>query len=287
MLWENVFSYEFPEAVAESKEVCLIPVGAMEARGPHLTVGSDVLTVLARCQRAAELEPCVVFPPLYFGEASGGDIAPGTICYSDELIFDVLEQSCYEAYRNGFLKIFLVSGTPENDQLLQNFCRMMLQKNLPFAILTGGGTVPGKTRQYIIDHREEFPYLTDEDVSLIQSYLDSKKIDRQGGFYRTGVAWGANQASVRPDKISSVNSGEKQVLSGFPGGMFAPFARFARRPDFASFDPHDGLNERISKAFFEYSASLLAENVKFLKEDTTILTYNKEWLAKQKAMPQR
>lgn len=287
MLWENIFSHEFPEKVAESNGVCLLPVGAMEARGPHLSVGSDVLTVLARCEKAAEMEPCVVFPPLYFGEASGGDIAPGTICYSDELIFDVLEQSCYEAYRNGFTKIYLVSGTAENDQLLQNFCRMMLQKNLPFVILTAGGAVPGKNLGYIIEHREEFPWLTDEDIAVIQSYRSAKKKDRQGGFYKTGIAWGANSACVRPEKFDTVNPGESAVLPDFPAGLYAPFVRFAKRPDFASFDKHAGLNERIAKAFFLYSCSLLAENVKFLKEDTTILEYNREWLAKQKAMPQR
>lgn len=288
MLWEEIFSYEFPEKVAESKGVCLIPIGAMECRGPHLTVGSDNLTVQARCKRAAELEPAVVFPPLYFAEASGGELAPGTICYSDELIYDVLENACYEAHRNGFKKIYLVSGTPENNGLLQNFCRMMLQKNPDFMIFTGGGVVPGKGLGYIPAHREEFPWLTDEDAAVIQSFVDEKKKDAQGGFNKTGIAWGANEKSVRPEKFASLEPDNNSAFAAYAAlGLYIPFARFAERPGFVSFQKHEGLNARIAKALFELSASLLAESVRFLKEESVSDEYHAQWLAKQKAMPQK
>ena len=56
MLWENLRSDEFKEAVEKSNGVCIIPIGCVEAHGIHLPLGCDTLKAREFCVRAAEIE---------------------------------------------------------------------------------------------------------------------------------------------------------------------------------------------------------------------------------------
>ena len=35
MLWENIISNDFADAVEKAKGVCVVPVGCLEKHGPH------------------------------------------------------------------------------------------------------------------------------------------------------------------------------------------------------------------------------------------------------------
>ena len=110
MLWEHLKCDEFKDAVAESKGVCAIPIGSIEAHGIHLPLGCDTIKARAFTVRAAEQAPVCVFPAMYFGEMSGAGEFPGTVIFPIKLIWDILEHSCREIARNGFKKI-IVSRT--------------------------------------------------------------------------------------------------------------------------------------------------------------------------------
>ena len=68
MLWENLREEEFEDAIRKSKGVCVVPIGCLEKHGQHLPVGTDVIHVTEIARQAAEAEPVVVFPTMYFGE---------------------------------------------------------------------------------------------------------------------------------------------------------------------------------------------------------------------------
>ena len=96
MLWENLREEEFAGAVRESKGLCILPVGCVEKHGQHMPLGTDVHHAAAVAKLAAEKEPCVVFPAMYFGEKTGAGEFDGTIIFSAELRLRILTESCRE-----------------------------------------------------------------------------------------------------------------------------------------------------------------------------------------------
>lgn len=44
MQWENLSSLDFETAVIQSKHVGIIPIGVIEAHGPHMPLGTDMFT---------------------------------------------------------------------------------------------------------------------------------------------------------------------------------------------------------------------------------------------------
>ena len=65
--WEYLTPPEFKKLVKE-EQICILPLGILERHGEHLPYGTDGLSVHAIACRAAELEPCVVFPTYWFGQ---------------------------------------------------------------------------------------------------------------------------------------------------------------------------------------------------------------------------
>jgi creatinine amidohydrolase len=71
------------EALLRPETIVLVPVGAIEAHGPHLPLDSDVIIAVATADRAARLlmargDASVVVPPLSFGVSYVGACFPGT-----------------------------------------------------------------------------------------------------------------------------------------------------------------------------------------------------------------
>ena len=126
MLWENLREEEFEEAINRSKGVCIVPVGCLEKHGQHLPVGTDVIHITEIARLAAELEPAVIFPTMYFGEKTGAGEFKGTVIFTAELRQQILKETCREIARNGFKKIVLYNGHGGNQAMLSAFSRSVL-----------------------------------------------------------------------------------------------------------------------------------------------------------------
>ena len=101
MLWSEIMSGQFEDAVKKANGVCAIVVGCVEQHGHHLPMGQDVIFTEGIAIRATKKEPFVIFPSMYFGEKTGAGEFPGTIIFSAKLRFDMLKESCDEIARNG------------------------------------------------------------------------------------------------------------------------------------------------------------------------------------------
>lgn len=78
MTWEEV------RDAVRSELVAILPVGAVEAHGPHLPIGTDVIIAEAMAGSCAdELEsrgrPAVVLPPIWYTAAGFAHNFPGTV----------------------------------------------------------------------------------------------------------------------------------------------------------------------------------------------------------------
>lgn len=281
MLWTRLVANEFQDAVKLSKGVCAIPIGCTENHGIHLPLGCDTIWGATFTQRAAELEPVCVFPEMYFGEKSGAGEYPGTIIFPTTLIWQILEASCNEIARNGFHKIVLMSSHGGNKDMLNAFARQILQKNPNYQVYVFQYGLP--SMQVLLDNADQYPYLTEEDISCIRSYVEEGKKDGHGGFVETSCCYDACPEDCRLENRDKLSGESTHLFKGFgEHSLYTPFEWMGNYPNSLGCSYHDGINERIAKAIGEMQTKKAAAAFKFLKEETVSSEYHAQWLKKQK-----
>lgn len=131
---EELSSPKFVQALDLSGRTCVIPFGIIEKHGPHLPVGTDLMQVREMCVRAARQEYSIVFPDYYFGQINEARHQPGTIAYSHDLIWKLLQETCDELARNGVCKIILVNGHGGNNDFVKYFSMSQLERHHPYTL---------------------------------------------------------------------------------------------------------------------------------------------------------
>lgn len=132
--YEELTAPDFVKAVEKSAKTCIIPIGVMEKHGPHLPLGTDLYLSREFALRAAAKEYAVVFPWYYFSQINEARHQPGTIAYSPELIWKMLQETLDELSRNGFEKIIIVNGHGGNNAFLNYFGMAQLSERRNYAL---------------------------------------------------------------------------------------------------------------------------------------------------------
>ncbi len=109
MLMENITSKEFDELKKETKTV-IIPIGSVEAHGPHLPLATDLYTIYEVCKLVAERIKVLVAPPVYYGLCRSTKPLSGTVSIKGEILKALLLNIISELYRQGFRNFFILSG---------------------------------------------------------------------------------------------------------------------------------------------------------------------------------
>jgi len=206
--YEELTAPDFVKAVAKSEATCLIPLGVIEKHGPHLPLGTDLLNVRLVAMRAAQQEYTIVFPEYFFSQIFEAKHQPGTLAYSQELMWEVLEETCDELGRNGIKKIILVSGHGGNNSFLPYFCQAQLARRKDYAVYlyrptgdpeaetrvrkmrktTTGGHADEEETAVMLANRPELVHL---ERAKDQSGADQKRLTELPDFY-TGIWWYAS-----------------------------------------------------------------------------------------------
>ena len=131
---EELNALQFKEAGEKSEQTVILPIGVLEKHGPHMPLGTDVYTAREMALRAAEKEYTVVFPWYYFSQINEAKHQPGTIAYSPELIWKILQETLDELSRNGFKKIIIVNGHGGNKAFLEYFGISQLSERRDYAL---------------------------------------------------------------------------------------------------------------------------------------------------------
>ena len=132
---EEMTAPQYVNAVDKANATCVIPIGVLEKHGPHLPLGTDLIDVREVVLRAAAKEYAIVFPPYYFSQIFEARHQPGTIAYSQKLIWNMLQETCDELGRNGIKKIVLVNGHGGNSSFLPFFCQSQLAAQKDYAVV--------------------------------------------------------------------------------------------------------------------------------------------------------
>jgi creatinine amidohydrolase len=248
---EELTTPDFILAVEKAKKVCLIPIGVMEKHGAHLPLGTDLMGIREIALRAAKEEYCIVYPEYYFSQVLGGKHQPGTIAYSSELIWNVLQETCDELARNGIKKIILVNGHGGNNSFLNFFCRSQMDKRRDYSVVS------------FIGYSEGW-------MDLVEKVEPYRKTAATG--HACEVETSIIEA-VRPDLVhterAETQSGENLKRLDHIPYIYTGLSFYASYPNFYVGDASYS-DPRIGEIMINSAADRLVEVIRILKTDDTI-----------------
>lgn len=107
---------EFAEALRRGPWL-LLPFGAVEAHGPHLALGADLIEAKHVCAAVAERVNGLVAPALPYGICRTMRNFPGTVSLTPATFTAVVREVVEEYVRHGATRLVLYSGHAEPAQL--------------------------------------------------------------------------------------------------------------------------------------------------------------------------
>lgn len=114
---------EYASRLEGGKTVVLLPVGALEQHGHHMSMNVDVLLPTAVCQRVAEETGALVAPALQYGyksqqKSGGGNHYPGTTSLDGATVIGTVRDIIRELARHGVRQLGILNGHFENSMFL-------------------------------------------------------------------------------------------------------------------------------------------------------------------------
>ncbi|MBS7634106.1 creatininase family protein [Candidatus Bathyarchaeota archaeon] len=134
MRWEELTADELSDLAKRGDIVAVIPIGSLEKHGPHLPLGTDGLVAYEVALRAAEKEPSIVLPPLFYSYVADMRQFPGAINIREDVLLSFLENICEEISRNGFKKILIINGHGGNTNILRLFATSRLTRKTDYSL---------------------------------------------------------------------------------------------------------------------------------------------------------
>jgi creatinine amidohydrolase len=253
---EELTSPKFTKAIELAGGVCVIPLGIIEKHGPHLPLGTDLFEAREIAFTAASKEYAVIFPPYFAGQIFEAKHQPGTIAYSNELMWKMLEETCGELSRNGLKKIILLNGHGGNTSFLQYFCQSQLAKQKDYIVVLFR---PGND-----------PVISKEIKSLRKAALDG-----HAGEGETSMVSFINPALVDMDALKKESGQDQDRLKKLPFG-YTGIWWYAKYPNHFASD-NNTPNKRLGELLISSDASQLAELIKYLKQDNTVEKLQEEF----------
>jgi creatinine amidohydrolase len=247
--YEELSAPEFTTAVTKAEGVCVIPLGILEKHGPHLPLGTDLLTIRETVVRAARKEYCVVFPQYYCGQIFEAKHQPGTIAYSTELQWKLLQETCDELGRNGFSKIVLANGHGGNNSFLAYFCQAQLADRKPYTVVL---FTPGPD-------------------SVLDRQLNSLRKTTEGGHadeVETSTMMAYRPDLAHPERAHAQSGDNLMRLESLPFG-YTGIWWYARYPNHYAGDGSPATRE-IGELVLNSGSNQLAELVRALKKDRIV-----------------
>ena len=246
---EELTSPQFVKAVELSGGVCIIPLGIIEKHGPHLPLGTDMFEARETAFTAAKTEYAIVYPPYYVAQIFEAKHQPGTIAYSNEIMWKMLEETCDELSRNGLKKIILKNGHGGSTNFLQFFCQSQLASRKDYVV--------------ILFNPENDPVNEKEIASLKKA-----KLDGHAGEEETSMMFFIRPDLVDQQAITSQSGLNQRRLDRLPYG-YTGIWWYSSYPNHYASDVAQP-NKRLGELLIKSEADQLVELIRYLKKNDTV-----------------
>ena len=247
---EELTAPEFIQAVAKSSETCILPIGVFEKHGPHLPLGTDLYAAREMALRAAGEEYTVVFPWYYFSQINEARHQPGTIAYSPELIWSVLQETLDELNRNGFKKIIIVNGHGGNNAFLNYFGMAQLSKRRDYAL-------------YWFQ-----PVYDREVMKQAEALTQHDPYDQHAGNRETSMMMDIIPDLVYPDRAKEQSGVDLDRLKHLPQ-VYSGIWWYAKYPNHYSGDGSKA-SEKAGELILNHVVEQLVQTIRNVKGDTAV-----------------
>jgi creatinine amidohydrolase len=134
MLYELENSFEIEKKVKECK-VAVMPVGAIEAHGPHLPLGTDNIIAERLAGIAAEKTGAMLLPLLPYGQVWSLGNFPGSIHIQSQHLSAMICDIGGSLYSQGFSIFVIINGHLGNADALNEAARELYEKHPDFKVL--------------------------------------------------------------------------------------------------------------------------------------------------------
>ncbi|CAA2142567.1 creatininase family protein [Hyphomicrobium sp. ghe19] len=115
MQWSMRTWTELPNDLAESQQLAILPIGATEQHGPHLTTGMDTVISDRLCLAVAEKTNVPMLPTIPYGCSLGHSRRwPGTIALQPMTLITLVKEIGDWAYYSGVRRLIIVNGHVTN-----------------------------------------------------------------------------------------------------------------------------------------------------------------------------
>jgi creatinine amidohydrolase len=267
--WEELTAPDFVRAVERSAGTAIIPLGIVEKHGPHLPLGTDLLDAREVVLRAVKREYSIVFPPYYVGQIFEAKHQPGTISYSERLMWDLLQETVDEIARNGIKKIVLVNGHGGNDSFLQFFCQSQLARRRDYALYLFQSSSSPEAEQRV-------------------KALRQTSMDMHAGELETSMIVAHRPDLAHPERASEQSGADQARLEGLKDAYTAIWW-YARFPNHYAGDGRPA-TAQLGNLVLDAEAEQLAAMIRAVKADTKVLELQKRFFdqsEKPLATPQK
>lgn len=118
-------SWKQAEQAFEEKPVILIPVGAIEAHGPHLPLGADALVAEEIAIRAAQQSRAIVAPTVSYGYSAHWCNFPGNVSTNPSVVQALTEDIIRSLLPFGLDRFVFVNNHGGNEGALEQLARQL------------------------------------------------------------------------------------------------------------------------------------------------------------------
>ncbi|MDY7220733.1 creatininase family protein [Halalkalibacterium halodurans] len=120
-------SFEVKQKISE-KQIAILPIGAIEAHGPHLPLETDNLLAERLSILVAKRVGAFVLPTLPYGQVWSLKNFPGSITVSNESLVNMLVDLGESLYNQGFSIFSMVNGHLGNSVALKEAARKLYER---------------------------------------------------------------------------------------------------------------------------------------------------------------
>jgi len=131
--WEYLTPPEFKK-LAREEQVCVVPLCSLERHGEHLPYGTDAFIGHQLAIMASQIEPCVVFPPYWFGQIHEASAYAGAINFPTRLTLEIFETLLDQIAHNGFKKIVVLNAHGGNNAFYQYLAMSQLDRKVDYTL---------------------------------------------------------------------------------------------------------------------------------------------------------
>lgn len=123
----NLTSFEAKELIKDTK-TAILPIGAVEAHGPHLPLITDNILAERLAEKVAEETQAFVLPTLPYGQVWSLRDFPGSITVSNESLISMLVDIGMSLHAQGIQIFVMINGHLGNQPALKDAARVLYER---------------------------------------------------------------------------------------------------------------------------------------------------------------